>query len=305
MGTNLAKRVEANAATRTNPDQPMSVYQLIESQKAEIARALPKHMDADRLARIAITVIKQTPALGNCEPLSLIGALMTASQLGLEPGPLGESYLVPFGRQVTFIPGYRGLIKLAWQSGQLETINAHVVYENDEFDYQFGLDATLTHKPARGERGTPTEVYAVVKFKDGGHAFEVMSVNDVEKIRSRSRAAKNGPWVSDWDAMAKKTVIKQLMKFVPLSPELRDVATAAALDGSTRTDITGPVGELVPSDIIDGEVVDTTTGEITSTAAVTDDGMDDADRAAQAEFEAERERQSSALFAGNSGGTAG
>lgn len=268
MARDLAQRVERNAAaTRTGNGggQPQTVYQLIEAQKAEIGRALPKHMDPDRLARIAITVIKQTPALANCEPISLVGALMTASQLGLEPGPLGEAYLVPFGRQVTFIPGYRGLIKLAWQSGQLETIAAHVVYEHDEFDYQFGLDATLVHRPARGERGKPTDVYAVVKFKGGGHAFEVMSVTDVEKIRARSKASKSGPWVTDWDAMAKKTVVKQLMKFVPLSPELHAVATAAALDGSTRSDLTVEVGEFQPStnfEVIDGDIVDTGTGEI-------------------------------------------
>lgn len=256
MGNNLTQRVKSNAAQNGNGGQ-MTVYQLIESQKAEISRALPKHMDADRLARIAITVIKQTPALGKCDPLSLVGALMTASQLGLEPGPLGEAYLVPFGNQVTFIPGYRGLIKLAWQSGQLSTIDAHVVYANDDFDYAFGLDARLEHKPRLAGRGDPVAVYAVAKFKNGGHAFEVMSVEDVEKIRMRSKASRNGPWVTDWDAMAKKTVIKQLMKFLPLSPELHNVATAANLDETTRTDLGSAVDEIVPPEqqVVQGEVV--------------------------------------------------
>lgn len=265
MGTNLAQRVEQNAQSNGAAKAP-TVYSMIEAQKSEIARALPKHMDADRLARIAITVIKQTPALGNCDPISLVGALMTCSQLGLEPGPLGEAYLVPFGRQVTFIPGYRGLIKLAWQSGMLEEITAKVVRERDHFEYSFGLNAKLEHVPARGERGAVTDVWALAKFKNGGHAYEVMSVADVEKIRARSKASKSGPWVTDWDAMAKKTVIKQLMKFVPLSPELHNVATAALLDGTTRTDLGSAVGEITPApgdyEVIDGEVVDTGTGEV-------------------------------------------
>ena len=266
MGNDLTKRVQNNAAA--TGDQPQTVYQLIEGQKAEISRALPKHMDADRLARIAITVIKQTPKLAQCEPISLVGALMTASQLGLEPGPLGEAYLVPFGNQVTFIPGYRGLIKLAWQSGQLETIAAHVVHEHDHFDYAFGLDATLEHKPALTKRGKPVAVYAVAKFKHGGHAFEVMSIDDVEAIRARSKTPNNGPWKSDWNAMAKKTAIKQLMKFLPLSPELHNAATAAAIDGTVRTDLTSTVEDISgdydepDTTTISGELVDVETGEI-------------------------------------------
>ena len=272
MGNNLNQRVQSNAAApRANSGERPTIFQLIESSKSEIARALPKHMDADRLARIAITVIKQTPKLGQCDPISLVGALMTCSQLGLEPGPLGEAYLVPFGQQVTFIPGYRGLIKLAWQSGMLETISANVVYEHDQFDYELGLNADMTHKPARGDRGKATDVYAVAKFKSGGYVFDVMSVTDVEAIRKRSRSSGNGPWVTDWDAMAKKTVIKRLMKFLPLSPELRTVAMAAEMDGSTRSDFKGqledapvtlelpepaPAGvDLGTGEVIDGELL--------------------------------------------------
>lgn len=178
-------------------------------------------------------------------PESFLGALLTASQLGLEPGPLGEAYLVPYGNAVTFIPGYRGLIKLAWQSGQLRNIDAHVVHDGDDFDYEFGLNPTLRHKPARGSKGKVTDVYAVATFHGGGSAFVVMSVDDVEGIRKRSKASKNGPWVTDWDAMAKKTAIKQLVRFLPLSTELRPLATAAHLDGTSRTD-TAVVDEAAP-----------------------------------------------------------
>src|SRR5690554_3088052 len=139
---------------------------LIERQKPEIARALPKHMDPDRLARIATTVLRQTPQLGQCTPESFLGALMTCAQLGLEPGPLGHAYLVPFKNnktgmfEVTFIPGYRGLVELARRSGQVQSVQAHVVREGDRFDYEFGLNPKLEHKPA-GSDGEVTHAYAV------------------------------------------------------------------------------------------------------------------------------------------------
>lgn len=245
MGQDLTARVAGNIARQT--DKPgATVAQLIERQRGEIARALPKHMDADRIARIALTLFRQTPGLSRCDPQSFIGALMTASQLGLEPGPLGEAYLVPYGTQVTFIPGYRGLIKLAWQSGQLKHIDAQVVREGDDFDFAYGLEPYLRHRPARRDRGKVTEVYACATFLNGGSAFVVMSVEDVEAIRRRSKASKSGPWVTDWDAMAKKTLIKQLIRFLPLSTDLRNLAHAAALDGTARTD-TADLDEALPT----------------------------------------------------------
>lgn len=254
MGDNLARRV---AAVPAEPAGQPSVAQLIESLKPQIARALPKHMDADRMARIALTLLRQTPKLAECSPQSFLGALMTASQLGLEPGPLGESYLVPFrnnktgNMEVQFIPGYRGLVKLAWNSGQLRNIDAHVVHEGDEFDYEYGLNPFLRHKPARGNgtagTGAPTEVYAVATLLNGGSGFVVMSIQQVEAIRKRSKSATNGPWVTDWEAMAKKTAIKQLIRFLPLSVEMQPLNTAAHLDGTVRTDATAQLTEAEPA----------------------------------------------------------
>ena len=228
-----------------------TLAQLITQMKPEIARALPNQMNPDRMARIATTVIRQTPALARCTPESFLGALLTASQLGLEPGPIGEAYLVPYGQVCTFVPGYRGLIKLARNSGQLRDIWAEVVFANDTFRYSLGLHRDLVHEPATGDRGKPVAVYAAAQLIDGGTPFVVMTVDEVEAIRGRSRAGKNGPWVTDWNAMAKKTVVKQLTKWLPLSAE---VAAATALDGSVRTDI-GALPD-VPT-FIDGEVDDT------------------------------------------------
>ncbi|WP_158636105.1 recombinase RecT [Tsukamurella sputi] len=218
-------------APRQQPSPMQNLQGLIRQMAPEMQKALPKHMTGERMARIATTVLRQTPKLAECTPESFLGALLTAAQLGLEPGPLGEAYLVPYGRTVTFIPGYRGLIKLAWQSGQLQDIHAQVVYENDEFDYRLGLHRDLVHVPARGDRGKAVYVYAAAVMKDGGTAFEVMSVGEVEAIRARSRSGNNGPWKTDWSAMARKTAVKQLAKWLPSSVELR---TAVALDETAR-----------------------------------------------------------------------
>jgi recombination protein RecT len=236
-------------------EQP-TLAQMIERMKPEIARALPKHMNPDRMARIATTVLRQTPALGRCTPESFLGALMTASQLGLEPGPLGEAYLVPYGNTATFIPGYRGLVKLAYQSGMVATVSAQVVHEADEFDFAFGLDPFLTHKPALVEDpGKVVAAYAMVRFKDGASNFEVMSVAQVEAIRKRSKASGNGPWVTDWEAMARKTVLKRLSKWMPLSSEF---AAAAAQDGVVRTDITSDVTEYIDGEFDEQAAVEPT-----------------------------------------------
>lgn len=230
-------------------DEKLSLPQLIERMKPEIARALPKHLNPDRMARIATTVLKQTPALARCTPESFLGALMTASQLGLEPGPLGEAYLVPYGNTATFIPGYRGLVKLAWQSDQLADIWAEIVHENDEFSYDLGLKRDLTHRPAKGERGKPTHVYAAARLKSGGTPFVVMAVDEVEAIRSRSKAKNNGPWVTDWPAMARKTAVKQLSKWLPMSTEFQ---LAAQYDETVRTNVDTQLMDVTP-DVIDAE----------------------------------------------------
>lgn len=226
-----------------------TLAQLITQMKPEIGRALPKHMSPDRMARIATTVLRQTPALARTTPESFLGALLTASQLGLEPGPTGEAYLVPYGNVCTFVPGYRGLIKLARNSGQLRDIWAEVVFERDTFRYTLGLHRDLIHEPATGDRGKPVAVYAAAQLVDGGTPFVVMTAADVEAIRARSKAGRNGPWVTDWAAMAKKTVVKQLAKWLPLSAEM---TAAVTLDGAVRTEIT----ELadVTATFIDGDV---------------------------------------------------
>lgn len=264
LGSQIEKRAEGTAAAATAPaqqgnGQPRSIYQLIEAQKNEIARALPKHMDADRLARVAITTLRQTPRLLECTPQSLLGALMLSAQLGLEPGPLGHAYLVPFynsrekAHEVTWILGYKGIIDLAQRSGKLLSIEAREVCENDEFEFSYGLEPKLVHKPnIKEDRGAAFAYYGVAQFKDGGRYFLVMSKSDVEKHRSRSRAKDNGPWVTDYDAMARKTVIRAMAPFLPLTVEL---AGAMAHDEAVHRDVAEAMVEMpAPPTVVDGEV---------------------------------------------------
>ena len=170
-----------------------SVMGLLDQMKGEIARCLPKHLTPERMARIAMTELRKTPKLQECDPLSFIAAIMQASQLGLEPGILGSCYLIPFNNnqtgkvECTFMPGYRGFLDLARRSGQIVSLVARAVYSNDEFSYEFGLKENLIHKPAMNDRGELVAVYAVALLKDGGHQFDVMSKKDVDIIKNQSK----------------------------------------------------------------------------------------------------------------------
>lgn len=250
-------------------ERPTTISGFLEAYKGEIARALPKHMTADRMARIALTEVRKTPALTKCKPESLFGAVIQASQLGLEPGSaLGQCYLIPFGQEVQFLIGYRGMIDLARRSGQIVSLEAHPVYEGDKFDCAFGLQSDLKHVPDwdNASRADPAKlrfVYAVAKLKDGGVQFEVMSRGEVDAIRARSKAGRSGPWVTDYVAMAMKTVIRRLFKYLPVSIEM---AQAIGQDEMAEADISQDNGYVIEGVATDetpaGETIDTSTGEV-------------------------------------------
>lgn len=197
--------------------------------KKQMALALPKALSADRLTRIVLTECRRTPALLKCAPESFFGAVMQCAALGLEPGSaLGHCYLLPFGNgkdregrpNAQLIIGYRGMIDLARRSGQIVSLNAYAVYEKDDFSYQLGLHPDIRHVPsADADRGHLTHVYAVAQLKDGGVQFEVLSRADIEAVRAMSKAGKSGPWVTHYDEMAKKTVVRRLFKYLPVSIE--------------------------------------------------------------------------------------
>lgn len=200
---------------------------LLERMIPQIAKALPKHLTPDRMARIAMTELRKIPRLLACNPESFCGAIMACSQLGLEPGgSLGHIYLIPFGKEVQVILGYKGMIELARRSGQIISLSAHEVHENDVFEFEYGLTEKLRHVPSLDDRGKLRAVYAVAHFVGGGHQIEVMSKSDVDKIRARSKSGNSGPWSTDFSEMAKKTVVRKLFKYLPVSIEKLQMASA-------------------------------------------------------------------------------
>jgi recombination protein RecT len=200
---------------------------LLEQMKSEIARCLPKHLTPERLTRIALTELRKVPKLAECDPMSFIAAIMQAAQLGLEPGILGSCYLIPFfnsrlgKHECTFMPGYRGFLDLARRSGQIISLVARAVYSNDDFDYEYGLDEKLYHKPTMENRGELIAVYAVALLKDGGRQFEVMSRAEIDAVRKTSKSKNGSPWDTHFEEMAKKTAVRRLFKWLPCSVEIQ------------------------------------------------------------------------------------
>jgi len=213
-----------------------SLRSMLEKSKSQIQVALPKHMTAERMIRVAMTAVQRQPKLMECTPLSVVGAVVEASQLGLEPdGILGQAYLVPYFNNKTkrteaqLQPGYRGLIALARRSGEVSTLYAELVYEADKFKVTKGDTPKLRHEPnyAVEARGKILGAYAVVIYKDGGKDFEYMPISELEKIRKQSKAAQFGPWQTHPEEMYRKCPIRRLAKRLPLSPEFQ---RAAVLD---------------------------------------------------------------------------
>lgn len=279
----LAKAAKAAAsegktggAVAKKPEQKntpaLFIKQLIEKQKDGIAQALPSVMTPERFTRIVTTAMSTNPKLQDAavqSPMTLLGAMMTAAQLGVEPNtPLGEAYLIPFNNsrkvggqwvkkmEVSFQLGVKGLANLFFRSGEALSIDTETVYAKDTFHYELGLNATLKHIPSDEEdRGPATHYYAVVKMKSGGVLFKVWSRNQVlahAKRFSKSWSAQyqkfSGPWESDFDAMAKKTVLKDCLKYAPMKSEF---AKAFSMDDSVKSTIRKDMATLPNEDVID------------------------------------------------------
>lgn len=245
MSTQALKAAATGQEVVEHHEKPKTIAALLldPSVKQQMALALPKHVTADRLARIALTEVRKNPKLMTCDQTSFLGALMQCAALGLEPGgALGHCYLIPFENRrqnrtdVQFIVGYRGMIDLARRSGQIVSLEARAVYAKDKFTVELGLDSRIEHKPAWDEedRGELTFVYAVAKLRDGGVQFDVMSRREIERVRNSSsgyRVAESvakkynktpdSPWHSHFEEMAKKTVVRRLFKYLPVSIEIQ------------------------------------------------------------------------------------
>ena len=256
----IAKARQTKPAT---PKATMNAY--ITRMQGEIAKALPSVITPERFTRIVTSALSATPQLAETTPQSFLGAMMTAAQLGMEPNtPLGQAYLIPYknkGRLETqFQLGYKGLIDLAYRSGEVTIIQAHAVHENDEFEYSFGLEPSLNHVPAIRDRGEVICYYAMFRTKSGGFGFEVMSREDVEKHAARysqSYGSSFSPWKTNFDEMAKKTVLKKALKYAPLKS---DFVRGVASDETIKQDIAPDMGDVAPVEV--DYVIDGETGEI-------------------------------------------
>ena len=263
MGTTTAKNslTANNGTTAVAEKKQKTIFDVIQAGAKQFATALPKHINSDRFVRIAITTIRQNPKLAQCNQESLLGALMVSAQLGLEPGVLGQCYLIPYGRECQFQIGYKGMIELLRRSGQLKDIYAYSVYENDEFEMTYGLDRDLKHKPNLQSKGNFIGCYCVAVLKDDARAFEYMTKDEIEAHGKKfSKTYGNGPWKTDFEAMAHKTVVKKMLKWLPLSVEFLEMANKDEKTFKIADEKIGETEEIIVLD--DGMVVNGEIGEI-------------------------------------------
>ncbi len=262
MGTTTAKNsLTTNNGSVVAEKKGKTIFDVIQSGAKQFATALPKRINSDRFVRIAITTIRQNPKLAQCNQESLLGALMVSAQLGLEPGVLGQCYLIPYGRECQFQIGYKGMIELLRRSGQLKDIYAYSVYENDEFEMTYGLDRDLKHKPNLQNKGNFIGCYCVAVLKDDARAFEYMTKEEIEVHGKKfSKTYGNGPWKTDFEAMAHKTVVKKMLKWLPVSVEFLEMANKDEKTFKVADEKTGETEEIIVLE--DGMVVNGETGEV-------------------------------------------
>lgn len=255
MATTNELKAKSQNQVQQNVTPEQSLNTLLKRMGPQIQRALPKHMDADRIARIALTAVRATPKLLECDQMSFVAALMQSAQLGVEPNTgLGQAYLIPYGNQVQFQLGYKGLIDLSVRSGQYKAIYAHEVYKEDEFSFAYGLHKDLVHVPSTNPEGEPIGYYAVYHLKNGGYDFVYWTKERIEKhAKAFSQAYKSNksPWKTNYDAMAKKTVLKEVLKYAPKSIELQKVVEA---DGTIKNEVSEDMSDVI--DVTDYSIVE-------------------------------------------------
>ncbi|MBS5405957.1 recombinase RecT [Enterocloster sp.] len=245
----LEKRANSSQTGQVRLSKSMTIVDMVKALEPEIRRALPAVITPERFTRMALSAINNTPELADCTPMSFIAALMNAAQLGMEPNtPLGQAYLIPYRNKGTlecqFQLGYKGLIDLAYRTGQIQIIQAQAVREYDYFEYQYGLDSSLVHKPGHEERGQITFIYGLFKLSNGGFGFEVSNKAEMDAFAARyskSFGSKYSPWTEDFESMAKKTVIKRALKYAPISS---DFQKALSLDETVKSGLSVDMSEI-------------------------------------------------------------
>jgi recombination protein RecT len=238
----------------------------------QIGRALPRHIKPDYMVRVMLTTLQKVPKLADCTQESLLSSLMTCSELGIAPDGR-RAHLIPYGTTCQLIVDYKGLVELVRRSGEVADIHADVVCENDSFSFSFGSGSHLRHIPELGNRGKVIAAYSFCRLKDGSESFEVLSIDEIEKVRKGSKAGNTGPWRDHWNEMAKKTAFRRHSKWLPLSPE---VADNLYRDDDTPASIQATVGGA-PYDA-EGKGAESLAGRLTG-------ALKDADPAEELTFE--------------------
>lgn len=247
---------DAKKALTQKPQEGGGMYSLIKAQAAQIRMALPKHLTDEKFQRQALTLWNNNEYLRAVEPMSFIAALMTAAQLGLDLTPtLGQAYIIPYKGKAQFQIGYKGLLDLAYRTGMFKRIEAREVHVNDAFEIAYGIEGTLRHKPLiSGDRGSVMGYYALFELHNGGVSYLYLNKEEVmehaKKFSEAFKAGRNTPWTSDFDEMAKKTAVKALLKYAPLSTELRNTVQQ---DETVRASITENMAEAPV--ILDAELI--------------------------------------------------
>lgn len=217
---------------RTNAAPVVSDFPgMLKSYSSEIARALPRHLNPDRLCRIALTEFRKNPALKNCDPKSVFAAVIMSSQLGLEPGVMGQSYLIPYKNECQFVPGWQGLVDLAMRTGRA-SVWTGAVFRGDDFEYELGTNPRIKHEPCgESDPALMTHVYAVGRVN--GCDWPIIDVWKSEKVKAhRDKYNKVGGRhysYRHWEMYARKVVLLQVLKYMPKSAEL---ALAVELENS-------------------------------------------------------------------------
>lgn len=257
MKEELAKKAEGTKG-ETKLTKSMSIADLIKAMEPEIKKALPEVITPERFTRMALSALNTTPKLRECTQMSFLAALMNAAQLGLEPNtPLGQAYLIPYNNkgvmECQFQIGYKGLIDLSYRNPQMQIISAQAVYENDVFEYELGLNPKLEHRPALEDRGEVRLFYGMFKLVNGGYGFEVMSKAAMDAYaREYSKAFDSSfsPWKNNYIGMAKKTVIKQALKYAPLKTDFRK---ALSNDETIKKELSEDMSEIHGEEIWEAE----------------------------------------------------
>ena len=265
-------QIAQQQATLTQSTPQEDFKSILQKSWGRIAAVMPENMSKERMFQLAMSAYNSTPQLAQCSTVSVLSCIMKCAALGLEPSAvdgLGRAYILPYrnkktgGFEATFIMGYKGMLDLARRSGEIESVSARAVYEGDEFTYSYGLNEHLDHIPSLEpkDKRKLTHAYCIAKFKDGGHYFNVLTREDIEKARASSQAGKSSysPWTTHYEQMAIKTAVRRAFPYLPVSITAQEAAAA----DDTTPDYSGVLSPVVPAEPIEPPIeVDADTGEI-------------------------------------------